>query len=320
MSEIVRETQARFFDANPPLYPWEHLLRRHGLRRLFKPREAFWGHAWERLAPQAGTEVLDLGCGTGVWLDRLAGHFGIRGVGLDISKRSLSTATRQRVDGNRYICADASRIPVRNATFGMVTSLDALEHVADQEAFLQEIGRVLKPGGRVFLWSINRSQHYTWNWILEKLGVDVFERVAHEPSMLPDPATVVNQLDAAGLSVESLHYFNAFFTLALDEAIMIGVELMKRLGMFEENSAIRNKLGEAFLWGFHVATSLVWRLLNWMDGPWLRRGLSNGFLVLALRVPIPEGVAASEPVFGQASGPLVPVCLTAASTEFAGGS
>jgi len=65
---------------------------------------------------------------------------------------------------------------------------------------------------------------------------------------------------------------------------------------------------------------LVWRLLNWMDGPWLRRGLSNGFLVLALRVPIPEGVAASEPVFGQASGPLVPVCLTAASTEFAGGS
>ena len=232
MSEIVRETQARFFDANPPLYPWPHLLRRHGLRRLFKPREAFWAHAWERLAPQAGTQVLDLGCGTGIWLDRLAGQFGIRGGGVDISKHSLSTASQQHVHGNRYVCADASRIPLPNATFGMVTSLDALEHVADQKAFLQEIGRVLKPGGRVFLWSINQSQHFTWNWILAKLGIDVFERVAHEPTMLPDPVTVVDQLDAAGLSVESLHYFNAFFTLALDEAIMIGVELMKRLGVF----------------------------------------------------------------------------------------
>ena len=90
---------------------------------------------------------------------------------------------------------------------------------------------MLKPGGRVFLWSINRSQQFTWNWVLAKLGVDVFERVAHEPARLPDPVTVVDQLDAAGLSVESLDYFNAFFTLALDEAIMIVIEFMKRLGM-----------------------------------------------------------------------------------------
>jgi len=320
VSETVRETQARFFDANPPLYPWPHLLRRHGLRRLFKPREAFWAHAWERLAPQAGTKVLDLGCGTGIWLDRLAGQFGIRGVGLDISKLSLSTASRQGVDGNRYVCADASHIPLCSATFGIVTSLDALEHVADQEAFLQEIGRLLQPGGRVFLWSINRSQHFTWNWILAKLGVDVFKRVAHEPSMLPDPVRVANQLNAAGLSVESLHYFNAFFTLALDEAIMICVELMQRLGMFDEGSSLRNKLGEAFLWAFHVATLLVWRFLNWMDEPWLKRGLSNGFLVLGLREPIRAGAAESEPAVGQSFGPLAPVSLTAAKTEFTGGS
>ena len=320
MSESVRESQARFFDANPPLYPWPHLLRRYGLRRLFKPREAFWAHAWERLAPEAGTEVLDLGCGTGIWLDRLAGQFGIRGVGLDISKLSLSTAARQGVDGNRYVCADASHIPVRSGTFGIVTSLDALEHVADQDAFLQEIGRVLKPGGRVFLWSINRSQQFTWNWILAKLGMDVFERVAHEPARLPDPVTVVDQLDAAGLSVESLHYFNAFFTLALDEAIMIVVEFMKRFRMFDEESSLRNKLGEAFLWAFHVATSLVWRFLNWMDGPWLKRGLSNGFLVLGVREPIPAQIARLEPSVGQAGEPVTPLSLAAASAKFPGGS
>ena len=320
MTEPVRESQARFFDANPPLYPWPHLLRRRGLRRLFKPREAFWAHAWERLAPQAGTQVLDLGCGTGIWLDRLARQFGIRGVGLDISKLSLSTAARQGVDGNSYVCADASHIPVRSATFGIVTSLDALEHVADQDAFLQEIGRVLKPGGRVFLWSINRSQQFTWNWVLAKLGVDVFERVAHEPARLPDPVTVVDQLDAAGLSVESLDYFNAFFTLALDEAIMIVIEFMKRLGMFDEESSLRNNLGEAFLWAFHVATSLVWRFLNWMDGPWLKRGLSNGFLVLGMRVPIPAEIAGLKPSVGRAREPLTPLSLAAASPEFPGGS
>jgi 2-polyprenyl-6-hydroxyphenyl methylase/3-demethylubiquinone-9 3-methyltransferase len=320
VSEAVRETQARFFDAKPPLYPWPHLLRRHGLQRLYKPREAFWAHAWEQLAPVPGTTVLDLGCGTGIWLDRLAGQYGTIGVGLDVSRASLSTASQQSSDGNRYVCADAGRIPLPDAAFGLVLSLDTLEHVADQEAFLQEISRVLKPGGRVFLWSINRSQRFTWNWVLEKLGMDVFERVAHDPSLLPDPAAVANRLAAAGLNVESMHYFNAFFTLALDEAIMVGVDFLRRRGMFAEDSPIRNGLGQVFLMASHLATSMVWRFLNWMDRPWLKRGLSNGFLVLALREPFPEQAVASEPAVAQLRGPLAPLSLAAASTEFPGGS
>jgi SAM-dependent methyltransferase len=268
----------------------------------------------------AGTRVLDLGCGTGIWLDRLAGQYGTIGVGLDVSRASLSTASQQSSGGNRYLCADAGRIPLPDAAFGLVLSLDTLEHVADQQAFLREISRVLEPGGRVFLWSINRSQRFTWNWVLEKLGMDVFERVAHEPAMLPDPVTVANRLTTAGLKVESMHYFNAFFTLALDEAIMVGVDFLRRRGMFTEDSPIRNGLGQVFLMASHLATSTVWRLLNWLDGPWLKRGLSNGFLVLALREPFPEQSAASASEVAQVRGPLAPLSLAAASTEIPGGS
>jgi hypothetical protein len=117
-----------------------------------------------------------------------------------------------------------------------------------------------------------------------------------------------------------MHYFNAFFTLALDEAIMVGVDFLRRRGMFAEDSPIRNGLGQVFLMASHLAISMVWRFLNWMDRPWLKRGLSNGFLVLALREPFPEQAVASEPAVAQLRGPLAPLSLAAASTEFPGGS
>lgn len=298
MSERTRDAQAEFFDANPPLYPWPHLLRRWGLHRLYKPREAFWSRAWQQLSPQAGTRVLDVGCGTGVWLDRLARSFGVCGVGLDVSKASLSNAANSSATGNRYLCADAGSLPLRDASFGIVFSLDALEHVADQGAFLREMGRVLEPGGELLLWSINRSQKFTWNWLLMQLGVDVFERVAHDPGLMPEPEAVVTQLRQAGLSVESLDYFNAFFTLALDEAIMLSVVLLKQLGLFEQRSAFANRLGEAFLWVTHLVTSISWRLLHRLDRPWCRRGLSNGFLVIASKPSMGATESATRPVLG----------------------
>src|SRR3990172_12850987 len=149
--------QAEFFDERPPLYPWPNLLRRSGLRKAYKPREAMWMLALEGLALKPGDKVLDLGCGPGIWLDRLSQQYGIAGTGLDVSMNSLKEARRSALEACGVLCGDAARVPLASGIFDLVMSLDTLEHVADQRACLREMTRLLRPGGWLFLWTINRS-------------------------------------------------------------------------------------------------------------------------------------------------------------------
>lgn len=289
----LRESQAQFFDSNPPLYPWPHLLRKYGLRRLYKPREAFWGQALNELELDEGISLLDLGCGTGIWLERLAKEYEIRGTGIDVSQESLATANAETNHGCTFALGDGYRLPFADGEFDCVISLDTLEHVSDHEGFLREMQRVVKPHGKLFLWSINRQQKYTWNWLLERLGVDVFDRVAHDPNIIPDPSQVARQLGSEDVRIERLDYFNAFFSLALDEVIMIAVSLLKRLKFFTADDGIRDAAGAVFLTLSHVATKLLWRILNAMDRPWQANGLSNGFLLVAAKSADPTMVASS---------------------------
>ena len=289
----LRENQARFFDSNPPLYPWPHLLREYGLTRLYKPREAFWGHALKELNLDEGTSMLDLGCGTGIWLERLAKEYGIQGIGIDISQASLVTAEAETNHECTFTLGDVYRLPFADGEFDCVISLDTLEHVSNHEQFLLEMQRVVKPQGQLFLWSINRQQKYTWNWLLELLGVDVFDRVAHDPMIIPDPAQVARQLRSDNVRIERLVYFNAFFSLALDEAIMIMVSLFKRLKLFAADGGIRDAIGTVFLTLSHATTKLLWRILNAMDKPWHANGISNGFLLVAVKSADPEMIVSA---------------------------
>lgn len=280
-SNDIRRHQANFFDENPPLYPWPQLLRKSGLWRVYKPREAIWKQGFEALGMSPDDRILDVGCGTGIWLDRLGHQYGTVGVGVDVSTDSLRTAYSEALETHKFMCADATLLPLSDGEFDAVFSLDVLEHVPHQDRFLKELVRVIKPGGGLMLWSINRNQRYTWNWVLDKLGVDIYQRVAHDPFLLPDVSATITHLAAAGMEIKSQVFFNSFFTLALDEAIMVTVSLFKRMGLFEGRGRIRDSLGTAFLIVTDLLTRGLLRVLQWLDQPWLRKGYSNGFLVIA---------------------------------------
>jgi SAM-dependent methyltransferase len=88
-----------------------------------------------------GTEgelVLDLGCGKGALRGCHVGY-----LALDYSHFALSTYL---VD-ERRVCADMQKLPFKDETVHMILSLAALEHVPFPEKVLDEIDRVLKPGG-----------------------------------------------------------------------------------------------------------------------------------------------------------------------------
>jgi len=294
--ESLRESQAQFFDTNPPLNPWPQLLRDYGLRRLYKPREAFWAQALKELELNENTSVLDLGCGEGIWLERLAQEYGVRGTGIDVSGASLVTAQSETEHHCSFALSDGYRLPFGDNSFDCVLSFDTLEHVSDHSGFLREMQRVLKTQGHLFLWSINRRQEYTWNWLLDRVGVDVFDRVAHDPEIIPDPSIVVGTIENAKVSVRKLEYFNSFFTLALDELIMVMVSFFSRIGLFTPDGGIRDAFGRGFLTASHAITGLLWRALNALDRPWQVRGLSNGFLVLATKAADSKEIASFDQI------------------------
>jgi ubiquinone/menaquinone biosynthesis C-methylase UbiE len=106
--------------------------------------------------------VLDLGCGPGVSTFELArGRPDAWLTGVDIAPRMLGEARRRRRSANlgndrvRWLRADAARLPLRSASVDACTGHSFLYLVANRNAVLAEMRRVLRPGGRVVLMEPN---------------------------------------------------------------------------------------------------------------------------------------------------------------------
>jgi len=103
----------------------------------------------EPLLPQ-GLPLLDVGCGTGLTLALLEHRVGIPTAslsGVDVSMDALAIAATRT--GARLTRSPASRLQFADGQFGIVTLLDVLEHVEDDDAAMLEAARVLRPRGFV---------------------------------------------------------------------------------------------------------------------------------------------------------------------------
>jgi SAM-dependent methyltransferase len=92
-----------------------------------------------------GDQVLEVGCATGELLHAL-GDTGIRSVGVDINAFAV-----RKVRSAAPVTADALRLPFPDATFDALISTHVIEHVASVGGFLEELMRVLRPDGKLFL-------------------------------------------------------------------------------------------------------------------------------------------------------------------------
>jgi len=104
----------------------------------------------------AGRSVLDVGCGTGYGSSILAG--GARTVlGVDISEEAIGFAQQNYQRSNlQFLVADCSRLSLRTESVDGIACFEVIEHLADQEAFLGELRRVLKENGLLVISTPNR--------------------------------------------------------------------------------------------------------------------------------------------------------------------
>lgn len=134
------------------------------------------GDPWERFLDELaarlpdGARVLDLGCGNGAKLARLADRFDL--VGVDISEEQLLLA-RSRLPAATLVHGDFSALDFEAGSFDAVTALYSLVHVPREEhrALFETIERRLAPGG-LFLASLGHvgGPDRTYEW----LGVEMF--------------------------------------------------------------------------------------------------------------------------------------------------
>ena len=160
-----------------------------------------WLYEAAEFRKHAGEHVLEIGCGTGCDLLQFARH-GANAVGIDITPGHLRLA-RERV-GNiaQVFHGDGTEIPFEDGSFDYVYSHGVLHHLDQPQRMVQEIFRVLRPGGRFNVhvyarwsyWPVLLMLKHGRNWKLwiensrEPVHIDLYD--ARRLRRLFAPATI----------------------------------------------------------------------------------------------------------------------------------
>ncbi|NNL95813.1 MAG: class I SAM-dependent methyltransferase [Xanthomonadales bacterium] len=118
--------------------------------------------------PPGDCRLLDCGCGAGGYLMALEEQAGVPGYGLEFEQKKVDTAHARGLHPSRVIQGDIQAMPYPDSSFDTVLLNEVLEHVPDQQAGLDEIHRVLKPGGHLLVFSPNRGYPFETHGVRRK--------------------------------------------------------------------------------------------------------------------------------------------------------
>ncbi|MFD2114015.1 bifunctional demethylmenaquinone methyltransferase/2-methoxy-6-polyprenyl-1,4-benzoquinol methylase UbiE [Thiorhodococcus fuscus] len=209
------------FDSVASRYDLMNDLMSLGIHRLWKR------HAIELAGVRRGQQVLDLASGTGDLADRFAGIVGPDGLVVmsDINAAMLGEGRERMLDRGRvgnlhYSLINAEKIPFGEDRFDCVTISFGLRNVTDKQAALNEMFRVLRPGGKALILEFSHPltkplskvyDVYSFS-VLPTLGKLIvndsgsYRYLAESIRMHPDQETLRSMMETAGF--ERCEYFN----------------------------------------------------------------------------------------------------------------
>ena len=176
---------------------------------------------------QPEAKVLDIGCGTGATLEQLKGLGEVWGIEKD--KLAVDYCRQKLPKANITQGIFPEEVPAEK--FDLVTILDVLEHIADDEKALQKASEILKPAGVLivtvpaykFIWSSHDqvNQHYRRYTLIE----------------------LKQKLKKTGLRIKKISYFNTILFLP----IVIGKVAKRIFGSSKPTSHLKDGLPPVFL-------------------------------------------------------------------------
>jgi 2-polyprenyl-6-hydroxyphenyl methylase / 3-demethylubiquinone-9 3-methyltransferase len=154
--------------------------------------------------PFKGLRFLDIGCGGGLLCEPMA-RLGADVVGADASPVNIEVAKLHAAESGLeidYRATTAEALAAAGEKFDVILNMEVVEHVADVELFIEACGKMVKPGGLMFVATINRT--------LKALGLAIFgaeyvlrwlPRGTHQYEKLVRPEELAAALASAGMEV-----------------------------------------------------------------------------------------------------------------------
>lgn len=139
---------------------------------------------------------LDIGCGSGAAAQLLQQQFNLMPIGLDISKFAVD-ASKER--GVKTLQVDVTKLPIEEASQDFVLALDVIEHIEDRHILLNEMFRVLRPGGKGLI----TVPAHSWLWSNHDVLNHHFRRYSKQ--------LLLEDLVEAGFLLKSVRWWNSIF-------------------------------------------------------------------------------------------------------------
>ena len=183
----------------------------------------------ESLCPLAGKRVLDVGCGGGILSDSMARR-GAEVLGIDLASKALRVAELHALEAQtprvsyREVSAEALAAE-ETASFDAVTCMEMLEHVPDPASVVRACAALVKPGGWVFISTINRNpKAFLFAIVGAEYVLKLLPRGTHEYDKFLKPSELAGFCRASSLELQQsrgLEYnpFTRRYRLSADTSV-----------------------------------------------------------------------------------------------------
>lgn len=156
------------------------------------------------LRPFEGLALLDIGCGGGLLAEPMA-RLGFSVMGADASDRNIAIAAAHAAQGGlsiAYRTTTAETLAEEGFAFDVVLNMEVVEHVADLGSYLSACARLVRPGGLMFVATINKTIK---SLAMAKFGAEYIlgwlPRGTHDWRRFVPPPILRAMLERCGLTI-----------------------------------------------------------------------------------------------------------------------